>query len=94
MTAAFSRLADWLHIMAVALDAWAQTVIFGLAFVIGLGPKPAAEDTISAVVGRNAILGRGWALIAEKPIDWLFEKLGEQPGHCRRNAMASLRLHG
>lgn len=44
------------------------------------------RDTISAVVGQNAIKGRRWALAAETVIDWIFERLGEAPGHCRREA--------
>ena len=77
---------EWLHLVAVAFDAWAQTVIFGFAYVLDLGPRPIASDTISAVVGRNAIAQRRWALIAEVIIDWIFERLGEAPGHCRREA--------
>lgn len=80
------RLREWLHVMAVALDAWLQTIVFGFAFVLELGPKPEPSDTISAVVGRNAIKGRRWALIAERIIDWIFERLGEEAGHCRREA--------
>jgi hypothetical protein len=80
------RLRDWLHVMAVALDCWMQTIIFGFAHVLDLAPKPRVRDTISAVVGHNAIGGRGWALVAEAVIDWIFERLGEAPGHCRREA--------
>lgn len=42
------------------------------------------DETISSAVGRKAMAGRKWALRAERIIDWLFERLGEEPGHCRR----------
>ncbi|MBB5987442.1 hypothetical protein [Sphingobium lignivorans] len=79
-----ARTLNWLHVMLIALDRLAQTIIFGLPYMLGLGPKPMAKDSISAVVGRSAIAGRRWALIAERIIDWIFERLGEPPGHCRR----------
>lgn len=81
-----SRLREWLQIVALAFDAWVQTIIFGFAFVLGFGPKPERSDTISAVVGRNAIKERPWALFLEVIIDWIFERLGEAPDHCRRAA--------
>jgi hypothetical protein len=37
------------------------------------------DETISSRVGRNAIAGKKWALIAEKVINALFGA-----GHCRR----------
>lgn len=42
------------------------------------------DETISSAVGRKAIRGVRWALVAERAIDWLFERLGDKPGHCRR----------
>lgn len=42
------------------------------------------DETISSRVGRNAVEGKRWALIAEKVINALFEFLGAPPGHCRR----------
>lgn len=40
------------------------------------------DETISSRVGRNAIAGKKWALIAEKVINALFSLLG-QKNHCR-----------
>lgn len=40
------------------------------------------DETISSRVGRNAMQGKKWALIAEKVINALF---WFQPDHCRRN---------
>lgn len=38
------------------------------------------DETISSRVGRNALAGKKWALIAEKVINALF---WFQPNHCR-----------
>ena len=40
------------------------------------------DETISSAVGRKAMKGVKWALIAEKPINFIFELLGEK-NHCR-----------
>lgn len=73
-------------VVLVAIDRLAQTIIFGVPFLLGLGPRPAPGDSISAVTGRGAIAGKRWALAAERIIDWIFERLGDAPGHCRRAA--------
>ena len=44
-------------------------------------------ELISSAVGRKAFAGVGWAIAAERAIDWIFEKLGDGPGHCRRIAI-------
>lgn len=41
------------------------------------------DETISSAVGRKAMAGRRWALIAERAIDWLFYNLTGERGHCR-----------
>ena len=43
------------------------------------------DETISSAVGRKAIKGARWAMATERVIDWIFERLGDGPGHCRRN---------
>ena len=43
------------------------------------------DETISSAVGRKAMAGKRWALIAERIINWIFERLGDGPNHCRRN---------
>lgn len=45
------------------------------------GGKP--DETISSRVGRNAMAGKKWALIAEKAINALFWVLVGQRNHCR-----------
>jgi hypothetical protein len=47
-------------------------------FNVILGGNP--DETISSAVGRKAIEGRKWALIAEKVINALF---WFDPNHCR-----------
>lgn len=60
--------------LLIAFDQWANC-LFG-------GNNP--DETISSAVGRKAIAGRKWALVAERVIDALFRALGDAPGHCRR----------
>lgn len=48
-------------------------------------PMPNRDETTSSRVGRAALKGKRWALIAEAVIDWAAIRLGEEPGHCRRN---------
>lgn len=78
------RLLAWLRELLIALDQLAHVVLGGPKYWIVGGPVPSADETISSKVGRMAIRGKRWALVAERVIDWLFELLGEQPGHCRR----------
>lgn len=61
-----------LHV-AVAIDQLVNAILAG---------NP--DETISSRVGRGAKAGARWALIAEGIIDWIFEQLGQPPGHCRR----------
>lgn len=72
-------------VILIAIDQLAQTLIFGIAYLLGFGPKPLPQETISSVVGRNAVAQKKWALIAERPINLLFELLGDGPDHCRRS---------
>ena len=80
------RLRPWLWQYLIALD---QLGHVGLCFwtyvLLGRGSCPNADETISSRVGRAAILDRPWALALERPIDWIFERLGDGPGHCRRS---------
>ena len=43
------------------------------------------RETISSRVGRNAIAGKRWALIAEKVIDYVFFVIRGQRNHCRES---------
>ena len=80
------RLRDVAQQLLVSIDQLAQVVLVGAAYLLRLTDVcPSADETISSYVGRGAIAGRRWALIAERIIDLLFVQLGEEPGHCRRN---------
>jgi hypothetical protein len=81
VTAAFDRFANWLTQMFKAVDQLFAVWIRGFFFVwLNMGELPSADETLSAFVGRMAILNHRWALRAEKIIDFLMT----QPGHCRR----------
>jgi hypothetical protein len=56
----------------ISIDQFANTI---------LGGSP--DETISSRVGRNAIQGKKWALIAEKVINWIFWDLVKEENHCR-----------
>lgn len=63
-----------------------QTVIFGLGYICHLTDvAPDRDETMSSHVGRSAVAGKKWALIAEKIINTLALWLGDKPNHCRRN---------
>lgn len=80
------RLRNVVQQLLVSIDQLAQVVLVGVAYLLHLTEVcPSADETISSYVGRGAIDGRRWALIAERVIDRLFVLLGEAPGHCRRN---------
>ena len=80
LTNAFDRFSDWFDTFLTACDQFAAVWIRGWLYVWFNAEKPSADETISAWVGRNAIAGRPWALLAEKIIDAIMIT----PGHCRR----------
>lgn len=72
--------------LLVSIDQFAQVLIVGAAFILGLTSVcPSADETISSYVGRGQLRGARWAQAAAAVIDSLFILLGEEPGHCRRN---------
>ncbi|ARS29090.1 hypothetical protein [Sphingomonas sp. KC8] len=79
------RLTRWLWALAVSLDQLAHVLLSGPKYLLLGGPAPNPDETISSKVGRMAVAGKRWALIAEAVIDWIFIRLGDGPGHCRRN---------
>lgn len=59
-----------------------NTTFAGLWWVLtGRGQAPDPDEPLSSRIGRNAIAGKLWALIAERIVDGI---LGE--GHCRESA--------
>lgn len=79
-----ARLLKWLRAWLVALDQLAYVTLAAPKYLLAGGPVPSPRETISSKVGRMAVKGKRWALIAEAVIDWMFERIGSRPGHCRR----------
>jgi hypothetical protein len=79
--AIFDRFSNWIGRLATSADQLFCVWVRGWGFVwFGIGDLPSADETLSAFVGKQAIAGKKWALIAEKVIDFLMT----QKGHCRR----------
>ena len=78
------RLKRWAYLFAVAFTQGVfNTTLAGLWWAItGRGQEPDPDEPLSSRVGRNAIAGKWWALIAERVIDGV---LGED--HCRLSAL-------
>ena len=76
------RLTEWLWAVLVGFSRYVvNTIVAGLFWVVtGRGKLTRGDETFSSRVGRNAIQGKRWALLAEKIIDGF---LGER--HCRRS---------
>lgn len=76
----FVRLNRWLWLVLAGLSRYfINTWIAGLWWALtGRGKEPDPGETFSSRVGRNALQGDRWALIAERLVDYLF-----WPGHCR-----------
>jgi hypothetical protein len=61
--AIFGRLSDWLGRMFVCADQMFCVWLRGWFFVwFGMGKLPSADETLSAFVGRMAMLNHPWAL--------------------------------
>jgi hypothetical protein len=73
------RLGAWTLRMLIAIDQLIGCWLKGWCYVWIGGELPSADETLSAWVGRKAVEGKRWALIAEKIID----KIMLHPGHCR-----------
>lgn len=69
-----SPIQQWIH---------NQFVAFSQSVNAFTGGDPG--ETFSSRVGRMAIAGKSWALVAEAIIDWCFVHFkGSRPQHCRR----------
>jgi hypothetical protein len=75
-----ARLKAWGRQMLIGIDQLLGCWLRGWFFVWGRGECPSADETISSWVGRKAIAGKHWALVAEKLIDRIMGA-----GHCRRS---------
>lgn len=69
--------------LLISIDQFLHVLIWGLFYMLHLAEKPIADETISSKVGRYAIQGYRWALIAEKGINFIFALLGDED-HCRK----------
>ena len=79
-----TRLRAWTLQYLISIDQVGHVWIAGWGYVwLGRGECPNADETISSWVGRNALAGARWALIAQWAINGLFARLGS-PNHCRR----------
>jgi hypothetical protein len=78
-----ARFRHWLWLLAVTLTQGViNTLLAGLWWVLtGRGIAPDPDEAFSSRVGRYAMQGSKWALIAERLIDGLFGR-----GHCRASA--------
>jgi hypothetical protein len=80
------RLGRFLWEVAASLSQMLHLLIGGALYVIVPGkPLPDRDETTSSRVGRAAIAGKRWGLMAESIIDRVAVLLGDEPGHCRRN---------
>lgn len=80
MSSFLRRIADVAFAWAIMLDVIGCTIWLSPLYLLGLADKPTGRELISSYVGRCAISGAPWALIAERIIDALF---WWQVSHCR-----------
>lgn len=81
-----ARLVEWLHQIFICVDQLAHVIIAGPKYLIFGGYVPNADETISSIVGRQAIAGKRWALCCEWAIDRLMLPFdGWKLGHCRNS---------
>ncbi len=67
-----------------ALDILACAIWLGTLYPFGLADRPYGRETISAYVGLAQYNAMPWGIRAAAVIDWLAQRVGEGPGHCRR----------
>ncbi|NIJ07254.1 hypothetical protein FHS31_000850 [Sphingomonas vulcanisoli] len=92
MIAALVRVQRGIHAWLVALDQLAYVSLAIPKYVCRGGEEPSAQETISSKIGRMAIKGHCWALIAEPIVNRFMELWGASPaapGHCRRAIVAA-----
>lgn len=74
------RFFAWVERFIIACDKFVAVWLRGWGFVwFNWGELPSTDESISGWVGRSAIAGEKWALVAEKVIDAIMLA----PGHCR-----------
>jgi hypothetical protein len=83
-----ARLAESAIALLIAIDVLLCTIWLAPLYVFKLSGRPTGRQLISGYVGLARINGHRWARIAAAVIDWIFEKLGDGPDHCRRVYLA------
>jgi len=78
------RLGHSLCALFRALDIRACAVWLSALYPFGLADRPYGRETISSYVGRAQFNGMAWGIRAAIVVDWLAQRVGEPPGHCRR----------
>lgn len=68
----------------VSIDQLFHILLAAPKYILIGGPVPNPDETISSKVGRQALVGKRWAKIAEKVINTLFYiiSLGKDKNHC------------
>lgn len=72
----------------IALDVLLCALWLSALHPFKLAGKPTGRQLVSGYVGLARINGHRWARIAAAVIDWIFERLGDGPDHCRRVYLA------
>jgi hypothetical protein len=67
-----------------AIDILACTIWLAPLYVLGLADKPSGRQMISSYIGKAAMNGHRWAVIAGWLIDYFAVALGDAPAHCER----------
>lgn len=67
-----------------ALDILACTLWLAPLYVVNLADRPSGRQMISSYIGKAAVSGRRWAMIASSVIDRAAMLLGDKPDHCLR----------
>jgi hypothetical protein len=68
----------------IGVDQFVAILIKIPLYILLNHPAPNPDETISSIVGRNAVAGQRWAIISEKVINFIFGVLGDH-NHCRKS---------
>lgn len=92
MAGVIHRLVHCVLPMLRALDLLGCTIWLSLLYPFGLADRPTGRETVSAYVGRAQFNGTAWGRRVGGIIDWVAERLGDEPGHCLRAYLFYRRL--
>lgn len=83
-----ARLAQSVLALLIAIDVLLCTIWLALLYPLKLSGRPTGRQMVSGYVGLARINGHRWARFAAAVLDWIFERLGDGPDHCRRVYLA------